>query len=252
MDVPKYSYTDEISTPADLEIERDGSFDAISRAVAGINYYSDVIGFGQSTQLAAKQGMVQKPLGLRFFLKTGQVCSNGANMYEYVDTIPRGATIGPRTEEQLKKMGLANMRGLAPGIMEDAIAALNPTDLLNAVAGTGYPKCKKVTQPVGDFEGRVKSKYDESNVWIKDPYKVRDGLPTQSRWVFDRWMTREEYDADAKTELPEQQLTEGFSVQTLFPAGPRSGVTLSTKTSQVVAAALVGLLAVGLYTSARR
>lgn len=244
MDIPKYSYTDEIATPADLGIQRDGSFDAISRAVAGINYYSDVVGFGEATQLAKGAGMNQQPLGLRFFLKTGQVCSNGANMYEYVDTIPKGGNIGPRTEKELKKMGLANMRGLAPGVLEDSISALDPTGLLNAVTGSGYPKCKKVTQPVGDVMGRVKSQYDTKNVWIKDPYRVRNGLPTQSRWVFDRWMTKEEYDADAKTELPDQQLTEGFAVQTLFPADGK--VTLSTKASQVAAGALLGALVIGL------
>jgi hypothetical protein len=251
MEIPKYSYTDEIATPADLNIQRDGSFDAISRAVAGINYYSDVVGFGESTQLAKQQGMVQKPLGIRFFLKTGQVCSNGANMYEYVDTIPKGGNIGPRTEKELKKMGLSNMRGLAPGILEDSIAALDPNGLLNAVTGTGYPKCKKVTQPVGDVMGRVKSQYDDKNVWIKDPYKVRNGLPTQSRWVFEGWITKEEYDATPKTELPDQQVVEGFTVQTLFPS-PHSGVTLSTKTSQVAAAVLLGLLAVGVFQTMRR
>lgn len=248
MEVPNYSYTDEIATPADLGIERGGSFGAISRAVAGINYYSDVVGFGESTQLAKRQGMVQNPLGIRFFLKTGQVCSNGANMYEYIDTVPKGGKIGPRTEKELKKMGLANMRGLAPGILEDSISALDPTGLLKAVTGSGYPKCKRVTQPVGDVLGRVKSPYDESNVWIKDPYSIRNGVPTQSRWVFDRWATREEYESEAKTVLPDQQIAEGFT----HPSSQQGGITLSHKTSQAAAAALFALLVVGMVVSSRR
>ncbi len=87
---PKYSYADELRAPSELGIGRDGSFDGIMRAVGGINYYVDAIGFGQSSMVARQMGLHQTPLGIRYFIKTGQTCSNGADMFEYIDTVPKG------------------------------------------------------------------------------------------------------------------------------------------------------------------
>ena len=83
---PKYSYADELRTPSELGIGRNGSFDGIMRAVGGVNYYVDAIGFGEATGLAKSAGMNQQPLGIRYFIKTGATCSNGADMYEYIST----------------------------------------------------------------------------------------------------------------------------------------------------------------------
>ena len=209
-DFPKYSYVDEMATPRELGISRDGSFDGIQRATAGINYYADTIGFGTATSLAKMSGMQQSPLGVRFFTKTGITCSNGANMYEYVDTIPKGDSLGPRVTNELRAMGLPQMQGLAPGIMEDAVNALDFRPMMMAAAGSGYAQCKKVTLPVGDGKGRVKSAFDANNVWIKDPYTMKGGRPHQTRWVFDKWISMEEWDAAPKTQAPDAQVKEGF------------------------------------------
>jgi hypothetical protein len=234
-DFPKYSYADELLSPRELNIGRDGSFEGISRAVAGINYYADTIGFGQSTKFASDAGMQQQPLGVRFFTNTGMKCSNGADMYEYVDTVPSGV-VSPRITNEMNAMGLPQLKGLAPGILEDSVSALNPIPLLSAAMGTGYAKCKKIRKPVGDATGRVASRYDPKNVWVKDPYKTEGGLPQQSRWVFDSWISKTEFDATAKTETADGAVKEGFT-------------TLSLKTSQVAATVLlIGLVgAIVLY-----
>jgi len=207
---PKYSYADELKTPSELGIGRDGSFDGIMRAVGGVNYYVDAIGFGEATALAKLSGMNQQPLGIRYFMKTGAVCSNGADMYEYISTVPSGLP-GRVGAEVQKTMGV-QFRGLAPGIIEDAVGALNPKPLFQSVIGSGYAQCKKITKPVGNMDGAVRSSFDESNIWITDPYKVVGGLPHQTRWVHDKYVTQEVYDATQKTEtsgqLPD---TEGFS-----------------------------------------
>ena len=207
---PKYSFADELKTPSEMNITQDGSFDGIMRSVAGINYYTDAIGFGESTLLAKGQGMNQNPLGIRYFIKTGQTCSNGADMYEYVSTVPSG--LPGRVGKEIQKTLGVQMRGLGPGIVEDAVTALNPLPLFSAVIGSGYSACKKVTLPVGDMNGHTQSQYDASNVWITDPWKPVGGQPSQTRWVFDHYISMEEYDAAAKTEkagvLP---LTEGFA-----------------------------------------
>jgi hypothetical protein len=246
-DFPNYSFADELASPADLGIYRDGSFNAISRAVAGVNYYSDTVGFGQATGLAAQNGLKQNPLGIRFFSKTGLVCSNGANMYEYIDTIPSGM-ISETVKKQLEKNGLPpGLRGLAPGILEDTTRALNPMGLVSAVAATGYPKCKKVTMPVGDFNGNVSARFDPKNVWIPDPYVTKGGKPQQTRWVLDKWLTKEEYEADVKSESPDAQKERGRQ-EGFDGAG---ATTLSLKTSQLGAAILLGTLAVAVLLHTR-
>lgn len=207
---PKYSFADELATPSELGIGRDGSFDGIMRAVAGVNYYVDAIGFGEATGLAKMNGMNQVPLGIQYFMKTGATCSNGADMYEYVSTIPSGLP-GRVGSEVQKTMGV-KFRGLAPGIVEDAAGALNPLPLFQSVIGSGYARCKKVTLPVGDLKGQVRSGFDPTNVWVTDPYKVVNGAPSQTRWVMDKYITQEEYNATPKTEQPNVlPNTEGFS-----------------------------------------
>ena len=207
---PKYSFADELPTPSELAIGRDGSFNGIMRAVSGVNYYVDAIGFGEATGLAKINGFFQTPLGIQYFMKTGATCSNGADMYEYISTAPKGLTgrVGAEVE---KTMGV-KLRGLAPGIMSDAASALNPLPLFQSVIGSGYAQCKKVTLPVGDLKGKVRSGVDPKAIWITDPYKELNGIPNQTRWVLDKYITAEEYDATPKTEQPGAlPNTEGFS-----------------------------------------
>lgn len=207
---PTYSFADELKTPSELGIGRDGSVGGIMRAVSGINYYVDAIGFGQASLMNKfNSDMQQNPLGIRYFIKTGQTCDNGADMYEYISTVPNG--LPGRVGDEIQRTIGVQFRGLAPGIVEDAAGALNPLPLFKSVIGSGYAKCKKVTLPVGDMNGRVRSGFDPSNVWIKEDYKVINGQPHQTRWVFDSFVSMEQYDAAAKSEragvLPQ---TEGF------------------------------------------
>jgi hypothetical protein len=196
-------------TPREIGVKRDGSFNGIAKAAAGVNYYADTIGFGSATGFAAAAGMQQSPLGIRFFTNTGMKCSNGADMYEYVDTVPKGTLTGKRLNDELGKMKLPQLRGLAPGILEDATTALDPRPMLSAATGSGFAKCKKVMYPVGDGNGNLQSKFDPENKWIKDvtvqaktSSTAGQSLPHQSRWIFDSWISKEEYDATPKTETP--------------------------------------------------
>jgi hypothetical protein len=204
---PHYNYADELKMPSEIGVERNGSAQGITRAVAGVNYYMDAIGFGGSTLFAKGAGMEQHPLGINYFIGTGATCSNGADMYEYISTIPSGNS--GRVGKEIRKTLGVDFRGLAPGILEDAAGALNPLPMFNAVTGSGYPQCKKVTKPVGDLKGKLRSSYDSNNVWIKDPVKMAGNSPQQTRWVFDKYITMEEYDNTKKTEK-EGKLPEGF------------------------------------------
>jgi hypothetical protein len=196
---PSYSYADELATPSELGIGPDGSADGIIRAVAGVNYYTDAIGFGQSTGLAAGQGWRQKPLGIRYFTSTGATCSNGAKMYEYVDTTPPG--LPGRVEKEIQRTMGVELKGLGPGIMSDATGALNPLPMFKAITGSVFFACKKVTLPVGDLNGNIKSPHSGGPTWIKDSdTQFGPSGPMQTRWIYDRDLSQDEYEKTAKTE----------------------------------------------------
>ena len=80
---PTYEYSAELPTPKKIGVNwGDGSFNGISGAGAGSEYYVDTIAFGQTTGLAAdpQRNLSMYPLGLRFFIKSGATCSNGQDM----------------------------------------------------------------------------------------------------------------------------------------------------------------------------
>ncbi len=213
---PKYNYTDELAAPSEIGVREGGSFDDVVGAMAGVNYYIDAIGFGQSTGIAKSRGLGNQRLGIRYFMKTGMKCSNGADMYEYIDNIPKGLP-GRAGKEVQKTLGV-QLRGLAPGIVEDAASALNPIPLFSAAMGSGYSQCKKVTLPVGDERGRLKSAFD-GTVWVEPPVTLIGGIPHQTRWVHDRDISQETYDRTPKTE--------GFSCGGPEPQTIAAGVLLA-------------------------
>jgi hypothetical protein len=212
---PSYSYADELPTPAQIGVRSGGDAGAIIDAASAVNYYVDTIGFGQKTMFNPRD---MEPLGVRYFLNTGAICSNGASMYDYVDTIPKGNLLGKRVDKGLSDMGLPRMRGLAPGIMEDARDALNPMPLLRAAVGGGYPQCRLVTYPVGDGYGRLASPSDASNVWVKGDIVMVNGRPHQARWIQDVdnkdatiFLDRDAWEKAPKTYYPDGKPIEGFT-----------------------------------------
>ena len=248
---PTYDYSGELKSPKELGIRMgDGSSKGIFRATAGVDYYAGALGYGKSVGLSKKVRKMknQEPMGLNFFLKTGGTCSNGANMYEYVSTVPTGIP-GPLGDKLAKEMKGIRLQGLAPGIVNDAAGALNPAPFFDAVIGSGFPKCKQVTLPVGDFKGKLKSSR-EGKPWIdskknKIVMKRVDNKkkPHEKHWVFDRWISAEEYNKESK----------------VYPKKNKKGVIIedfqsSTQGSQLMAGVLFATLFVGIvvFTTTRK
>lgn len=178
---PDYDFAAAIPLPGQIGVRRDDSISSVIDAARGAGYYVDVIGFGaRSSSLSANRPIA--PLGVNYFLRTGLQCSNGADMWYYVNGIPDGTSMGTRVRDALRSAGLPPLKGLAPGILEDAKEALNPKPVLSALLGTGYPKCKKVTLPVGDSFGKTSSGPD---VWIPGPVEKINGIPHQTHWIQD-------------------------------------------------------------------
>lgn len=246
---PNYNYADEIFRPKAIGVQRGDTFSSVTNAIKGMAYYMDTIAFGQSSNFMTR-GMPFKKYGVNYFLKTGATCSNGADMYQYIELIPKGDAFGKNIGKAISEMGATELRGLAPGIVEDAKAAMNPAPLLGALMGSGYPRCKLELKPVGDEMGYVRSVETGEN-WVEDPTTLvecgqgPDGKwytsnqpyteidPTrpvlgkracQTKWIADVMISKEDWDADKKTLNPDgttasqttaaqttaSQTTEGF------------------------------------------
>jgi hypothetical protein len=181
---PNYSPGDQLALPGQIGVKRGGGLDDVINAVKGVGYYTDMIAFGAaSTSFTGGKG--QKPLGVNYFINTGLTCSNGASMWEYVETIPRGDALGQSVKRGLASSGLPPLKGMAPGILEDVKAALNPFPVINAVIGSGYPQCTLRKLPVGDPDGKIQN--IDGNL-IVDPSGIllEGGRYYQERWIQDR------------------------------------------------------------------
>lgn len=235
-----YNPANAMLTPPQIGVKVGDSMDDVINAVKGVGFYTDQIGFGApSTGLT--QGMPLKPLGVNYFMKTGTKCSNGADMWNYMKGIPEGNALGDKIKNSMAEMGLPPLKGLAPGMVEDAENALNPSPLINALLGSGYPQCKQVTLSVGDSYGNIQDP-DSGEVWIADPdtaIRSGDGW-VQTRWVQDTDnsgnpinLTRDQWVSAQKTFNPDgTQMKEGFE-------------NMITKPYTIVGVALLCILALG-------
>lgn len=192
---PNYDYAGELPTPKNVGVYEGDSLSSVFDSVKGALYYTDMIGFGQSSNRFTK-GMPLFPMGINYFVKAGTKCSNGAEMYSYVKGISQGDVMGPQVAKALQESGLPGLKGLAPGILEDAKSALNPLPIVNTVFGSGYARCKQVTLPIGDHKGALAA--GDGTVWIPKTadVKIISGRPQQTKWVLDRWISQEEYSSE--------------------------------------------------------
>jgi hypothetical protein len=185
---PQYNPADEMLPPASVGVKRGGELDDVLGAVKGIIYYGDMIGFGEPSSGFTKGMPGLRPLGVNYFINSGLVCSNGATMWEYVETIPTGGALGQKIKDAIQGVGLPQLRGMAPGMLEDAESALNPFPVINAVVGSGYPQCRLVKKPVGDFDGKI---YNVDGVLLVDKEGLiqENGRYYQEHWIQDRKVT---------------------------------------------------------------
>jgi len=205
---PDYSFADNIKLPGQVGVRDGGELSDVIDSVKAMGYYVDMIGFGESSSPLSR-GLGVQALGVNTWLETGFQCSNGANAWAYSSSIPTGNGLGKRVAAGLESAGLPRLRGLAPGIVEDAQSALDPFPIIGAIFGSGYPSCRFVVKPVGDQDGSpinlATSNYYVNNPETlltqdgrKYPLKKPDGTPNnapafQGRWVQDGDLSQEEW-----------------------------------------------------------
>ena len=201
-----YNPANAMKRPDELGIKVGDSMDDVVNAVKGIGFYVDQIGFGApSTGLT--NGMPLKPLGVNYFMETGKTCSNGAKMWQYIQGIPDGSALGDNVKNAMAGMGLPPLQGLAPGMLEDMKHALNPSPVMNALFGSGYPECQQVNLQVGDAYGRIQDA-TTGEYWISDPSSAsfNGGVFMQRKWIQNTNpkgdlinLSKDAYDATKKT-----------------------------------------------------
>lgn len=199
---PSYNPADEMYTPAAIGVRRGGDLDDVLGAVKGVIYYGDMMGFGEPSSGFTRGMPGLRPLGVNYYVNSGLICSNGATMWEYVRTIPDGSALGQKVKTAIQEVGLPQLRGMAPGILEDAKSALDPFPVINAVIGSGYPKCKLVKNEVGDFDGKIRNV--DGVLMVDEVGLMKEGNKHyQERWVQEMdgggWPIQLAYDEWEKT-----------------------------------------------------
>ena len=245
---PNYSFADNLPLPGQVGVRDGDDLGAVIDSVKAIGYYVDMIGFGESSSPLSRgvgPGGGPKALGVRTWMKTGLRCSNGADMWMHLDGVPQGTALGKRVSDGLRSAGLPGMRGLAPGIMEDAQSALDPIPIAKTIFGTGFPQCKLDTQPVGDQDGGIQNTATGA-YYVQNHESVfnQGGRSVQRRWAFDRDLTQDNWNKTEKTHCPDgyrkgnhaggdcngalQDRTEGFEGGSWLTVGLATAAILGT------------------------
>jgi hypothetical protein len=148
---PNYKYYKYIRTPTELGMSDDGSMGALADDVIGLINYAQVLIAG-----TGPASMTGKPLGNRFFLKTGAECKSKSgkmvDRYTYFDNIPDGSIpFGPAG------ITFKTFRGLVPGIMNN-IDQMNPVTLFSGFMDGGEPDCTEICMPTMTVDNQPGSK----------------------------------------------------------------------------------------------
>jgi hypothetical protein len=146
---PSYKYYENIKTPSELGMSDKGSLKVLGKDVDGLLAYIDVLVTGKS-----KASSTGKPLGNKFFLKTGGKCSSeseGTNgeetdRYIYIDNVPSGNI---PFLSSASGVSFSTMSGLIPGTISN-LNAFNPVGLFRAFLAGPKPKCQEITMETID------------------------------------------------------------------------------------------------------
>jgi len=147
---PDYPYWKNVKTPSEIGMSSDGNLSALGRDVSGLKSYVEILVSGSGDASATG-----RPLGNRFFLKTGGQCNTNldpkgepvlTDRYIYIDNIPQGNI--PFISSGMG-MNFSEFKGLIPGALSD-LNVLNPFAIMSAFMVGTNPPCQAITmQTVG-------------------------------------------------------------------------------------------------------
>ena len=154
---PDYEYWKWINTPKEMGMKTDGSISTIAADVSGLINYVELLVSGGGK--ASKTG---KPLGNKFFLKTGGQCKDiktkkEVDRFMYINNVPTGNI--PFLSSGMG-VNFSDFEGLVPGILTD-LNALNPITIIRGLMMGNDPDCQEITMETIDANNNIdkESKY---------------------------------------------------------------------------------------------
>lgn len=133
---PKYEYYKYIRTPMEMGMSSEGSLGALVRDASGLIDYVEMLVSGQG-----KGSVTGRPLGNKFFLKTGARCIDSKGKQQtrhlYINNVPTGSV--PFISSGLG-MDFPLFKGLLPGVLQD-IDNLDPFSMFKGFMEGETPKC---------------------------------------------------------------------------------------------------------------
>ena len=137
---PTYPYWKNIRSPSELGMSDQGTISVMAKDVSGLINYVELLVTGSGQ--ASKTG---KPLGNKFFLKTGAKCMDDnkqtQDRYIYINNVPLGNV--PFISSGMGT-NFKDMRGLLPGTMSN-LNSLNPFEVIQGFSAGGTPPCQQIT-----------------------------------------------------------------------------------------------------------
>jgi hypothetical protein len=155
---PDYKYFKQIKTPSEIGVTSEGRLDHLSDDISGLISYVELLVSG-----GGDASVTGRPLGNKFFLKTGAKCKvvssdstngNVVDRYSYVNNVPDGTI--PFISSGLGGVQFSEFKGLIPGTMSSA-AGINPFALFQAFQMGSTPDCKSITLETIDANNAVSS-----------------------------------------------------------------------------------------------
>lgn len=153
---PDYKYFKQIKTPTELGVSSSGGLDVLGKDIGALISYVELLVAG-----TGDASVTGRPLGNKFFLKTGGKCkvvsndaTNGSvvDRYLYVNNVPDGNI--PFISSGLGGVEFTAFKGLIPGAISSA-AEINPFGLFQAFQMGSTPDCQSITLETIDANNNV-------------------------------------------------------------------------------------------------
>jgi hypothetical protein len=143
-DYPYYKY---IKTPSEIGMSDRGSLQQLGKNIDGLVDYVQILVTGNSRASATG-----KPLGNKFFLKTGAKCvdtktGQDKDRYIYINNVPVGNI--PIISQGLG-VNFSEFKGLIPGTISN-LNAFNPLTMFQSFLAGSKPDCQEITMETIDM-----------------------------------------------------------------------------------------------------
>ena len=143
-DYPYYKY---IKTPSEIGMSDSGSLSQLGNDIDGLVNYVELLVTGNS-----KASATGRPLGNKFFLKTGGKCvdtktKQDVDRYIYINNVPVGNI--PLVSSGLG-VNFSEFKGLIPGTISN-LNAFNPMTMFQSFLSGSKPDCQELTMETIDI-----------------------------------------------------------------------------------------------------